>query len=70
LKLNCPRVKLDGVLACLGALKRPTVSPLADPDWVAVNTVMNESDVREIIPALRGAGAEGVIEYPLNKVIL
>ena len=69
LKMNVPASKLDEVLACLKALKRPTVSPLSGADWVAVETVMNESDVRGIIPALKAAGAEGIIEYPLNKVI-
>ncbi len=69
LKMNVNRASLDEVLGCLGALRRPTVSALADDDWVAVETVMKESDVRGIIPALKAAGAEGIIEYPLNKVI-
>jgi ATP phosphoribosyltransferase len=70
LKMNAPREKLDGVLCCLSALKQPTVSPLSDGKWVAIETVMNESEVRTLIPALKAAGAEGIIEYPLNKVIL
>ena len=69
LKMNVPTSKLDGVLACLGALRRPTVSPLSGEEWAAVETVMSESEVRGIIPALKAAGAEGIIEYPLNKVI-
>jgi ATP phosphoribosyltransferase len=70
LKMNAPREKLDAVLSCLEALKRPTVSPLSDGEWVAIETVMNEADVRVLIPALKAAGAEGIFEYPLNKVIL
>jgi len=69
LKMNVPRSRLDDVLACLKALRRPTVSPLSDMDWVAVETVMNESEVRTLIPALKAAGAEGIIEYALSKVI-
>jgi ATP phosphoribosyltransferase len=69
LKMNVPCLKLEKVLGCLKALRRPTVNPLSDREWVAVETVMNESEVRELIPALRAAGAEGIIEYPLNKVI-
>ena len=69
LQMNAPRGGLDAILGCLKALKRPTVSPLSDSDWVAVETVMDESEVRELIPRLKEAGAEGIIEYPLNKVI-
>ncbi len=69
LKMNAPRGDLDAVLSCLKALKRPTVSPLSDADWVAIETVMRESEVRELIPRLKEAGAEGIIEYPLNKVV-
>jgi ATP phosphoribosyltransferase len=69
LKMNVPRAKLDGLLAELPALRNPTVSNLAQPDWVAVETVIDEKVVREIIPQLKAAGAEGIIEYPLNKVI-
>jgi ATP phosphoribosyltransferase len=69
LKMNVPRAKLDGLLKNLPALRNPTVSPLAQPDWVAVETIIDERTVREIIPALKAAGAEGIIEYPLNKVI-
>lgn len=69
LKMNVPRARLDGLLKELPALRNPTVSPLAQPDWVAVETIIDERVVREIIPQLKAAGAEGIIEYPLNKVI-
>jgi ATP phosphoribosyltransferase len=70
LKMNVPRASLEHVLGCLKALRRPTVSPLSESEWVAIETVMNECDVRTLIPELKAAGAEGIIEYPLNKVIL
>ncbi len=70
LKLNCPKTRLDALLADLPALRRPTVSQLAEEDWVALETIMDEKIVREIIPVLRAHGAEGIIEYPLNKVLL
>lgn len=69
LKMNVPRAKLSAVLQQLPALRNPTISPLAQEDWVAVETIIDERVVREIIPQLRAAGAEGIIEYPLNKVI-
>ena len=69
LMMNVCRPQLEEVLAILPALKRPTVSSLADPEWVAINTVVDESVVREIIPKLKQAGAEGIVEYPLNKII-
>jgi ATP phosphoribosyltransferase len=61
---------LEGVLALLPALKEPTVSSLSSSGWFAVETVIDEKVVRILIPALKKAGAEGIIEYPLNKVIL
>ncbi len=70
LMLNVQRAHLDRVLAVLPALKRPTISNLSDPDWVAVNTVIEEKTVREIIPRLKAAKAEGIVEYPLNKIVL
>ena len=70
LMLNVHRADLDKVLAVLPALKRPTVSNLSDPDWVAVNTVIDEKTVREIIPRLKAANAQGIVEYPLNKIVL
>ena len=70
LMLNVDRVGLGGVLSLLPALQRPTVSPLSDPEWVAVNTIVDERTVRELIPRLKHAGAQGIVEYPLNKVVL
>ena len=69
LMLNVRRSDLEGVLAVLPALKRPTISNLSDNDWVAVNTVIEEKTVREIIPRLKAANAQGIVEYPLNKII-
>jgi ATP phosphoribosyltransferase len=69
LKMNVRCGDLEGLLEILPALKEPTVSPLAGGDWVAVDTVIDEKLVREIIPALKKRGAQGVIEYPLNKII-
>jgi ATP phosphoribosyltransferase len=70
LMLNVERVRLPTVLGVLPALKRPTISSLAEEGWVAVNTVLDESTVREIIPRLKAAGAEGIVEYPLNKIVM
>lgn len=69
LKMNVPRTKLDALLKQLPALRDPTISTLSKADWVAVETIIDEKIVREIIPQLKAAGAEGIIEYPLNKVI-
>jgi ATP phosphoribosyltransferase len=69
LKLNLPADKLDGLLKALPSLRRPTVSQLSEPGWVAVETIIDEKVVREIIPQLKSLGAEGIIEYPLNKVV-
>ena len=69
LMMNVRRADLDGVIAILPALKNPTISSLADEQWVAINTVVNESVVREIVPRLKQAGAQGIVEYPLNKII-
>jgi ATP phosphoribosyltransferase len=70
LMLNVERPGLSGVIALLPALQRPTVSPLSDPGWVAVNTIVDERAVRDLIPRLKHAGAQGIVEYPLNKVVL
>jgi ATP phosphoribosyltransferase len=70
LMLNVERPGLGDVIAVLPALQRPTVSPLSDPDWVAVNTIVDERAVRDLIPRLKQAGAQGIVEYPLNKVVL
>jgi ATP phosphoribosyltransferase len=70
LMLNVRRPDLDGVLALLPALQRPTISPLSDADWVAVNTIIEERTVRDLIPRLKMARAQGIVEYPLNKIVL
>jgi ATP phosphoribosyltransferase len=70
LMLNVHRDHLPAVLAVLPALKRPTISHLSDEDWLAVNTILDESTVRIIIPRLKQAGGEGIVEYPLNKIVL
>ncbi|OLD55824.1 MAG: ATP phosphoribosyltransferase, partial [Acidobacteria bacterium 13_1_40CM_2_64_6] len=70
LMLNVRRADLDGVLALLPALQRPTISALSDKDWVAVNTVIEERTVRDLIPRLKIARAQGIVEYPLNKIVL
>jgi ATP phosphoribosyltransferase len=58
------------VLSCLPALKKPTISHLSDDEWLAVNTILDESTVRTIIPRLKQAGAQGIVEYPLNKIVM
>jgi ATP phosphoribosyltransferase len=70
LMLNVRREHLDAVLAVLPALKNPTISTLSDPDWVAVNTIIEEAVVRQILPKLKAAKAQGIVEYPLNKIVL
>ncbi|MBX3745087.1 MAG: ATP phosphoribosyltransferase [Verrucomicrobiae bacterium] len=69
LKLNIAQENLPKVLQSLPALRNPTVSTLSQPGWVAVETILDEQVVREIIPQLKAAGAEGIIEYPLNKIV-
>jgi len=70
LLLNVHRNDLDAVLGVLPALKNPTISALSDPDWVAVNTIIEEAVVRQILPKLKAAKAQGIVEYPLNKIVL
>ena len=70
LMLNVRRVDLKGVLSLLPALQRPTISALSDEDWVAVNTIIEERTVRDLIPKLKAAGSQGIVEYPLNKIVL
>src|SRR5437762_13763041 len=70
LMLNVHKDSLAPVLAVLPALKRPTISHLSDDEWLAVNTILDESTVRDIIPRLKQAGAQGIVEYPLNKIVL
>jgi ATP phosphoribosyltransferase len=70
LMLNVEKKDLANVLAVLPALKRPTISALSDDDWVAVNTILEENVVRDVIPRLKAANAQGIVEYPLNKVVV
>jgi ATP phosphoribosyltransferase len=69
LSLNVPRADLNAVLAILPALDKPTVASLSDPDWVDVTTIVDEDLVHQIVPKLKKAGARGIVEYPLNKII-
>lgn len=69
LKMNLPESRLEGLLKALPSLRRPTVAKLAEEGWLAIETIIDESVVREIIPRLKELGAEGIIEYPLNKVV-
>jgi ATP phosphoribosyltransferase len=68
--LNVRASDLEAVLALLPALQRPTISPLSDTEWVAVNTIIEERTVRDLIPRLKAARAQGIVEYPLNKIVL
>ncbi|MBV8068571.1 MAG: ATP phosphoribosyltransferase [Acidobacteriaceae bacterium] len=70
LMMNVRRENLRTVLSVLPALKNPTVSQLSDAEWVAVNTILEEATVRTIIPRLKDAGAQGIVEYPLNKIVM
>ncbi len=69
LLLNVRRTDLDNLLAALPSLRNPTISQLSDPNWVAINTIVEEKTVRQLIPKLKAARAEGIVEYPLNKVV-
>jgi ATP phosphoribosyltransferase len=68
--LNVRRADLDTILGLLPALQRPTVSSLSDPEWVAVNTIIEERTVRDLIPKVKAAGGQGIVEYPLNKIVV
>ena len=70
LMLNVKRVDLPAVLGLLPALQRPTISSLSDEEWVAVNTIIEERTVRDLIPRLKAANAQGIVEYPLNKIVI
>jgi ATP phosphoribosyltransferase len=70
LMLNVEKKNLESVLGVLPALKKPTISPLSDGDWLALNTILDEATVRSIIPRLKEAGAQGIVEYPLNKIVM
>jgi len=69
LKMNVKKDNMEKVIAVLPAMRKPTISPLSDKDWVDIDTIIDEEDVKRLIPELKRAGAEGIIEYPLNKVI-
>ena len=70
LMLNVERTSLPDVLALLPALQQPTISPLSDERWVAVNTIIEERTVRDLIPKVKAAGGQGIVEYPLNKIVM
>jgi ATP phosphoribosyltransferase len=70
LMLNVQREHLQKILEVLPALNSPTISELSNPEWVAVNTILEETTVRDVVPRLKAAGATGIVEYPLNKVVL
>jgi len=67
--MNVPKDALDAILKILPALQKPTISSLSDEGWTAVNTIIDEAVVRDIVPRVRAAGAVGIVEYPLNKII-
>jgi ATP phosphoribosyltransferase len=69
LKMNAPKKAVKAIIAAVPSLRDPTISPLSNPDWVALETIIDESVVREILPQLKALGAEGIVEYPLNKVV-
>jgi len=69
LKMNAPKRALDAIIRAVPSLRNPTVAPLSNPEWVALETIIDESVVREILPRLKELGAEGIVEYPLNKVV-
>jgi ATP phosphoribosyltransferase len=69
LKMNVPKTRLEGIVAILPSLNAPTVAPLYQSDWISVETVVNTNVMRDLIPELQKQGAEGIIEYPLNKVV-
>jgi ATP phosphoribosyltransferase len=69
LKMNAPKKALPAIIKSVPSLRDPTISPLNNPEWVALETIIDESVVREILPQLKALGAEGIVEYPLNKVV-
>jgi ATP phosphoribosyltransferase len=69
LKMNAPKKAIQSIIASVPSLRDPTISPLSNPDWVALETIIDQSVVREILPQLKALGAEGIVEYPLNKVV-
>jgi ATP phosphoribosyltransferase len=69
LKMNAPKKAVAAIIKAVPSLRDPTISPLSNPKWVALETIIDESVVREILPRLKALGAEGIVEYPLNKVV-
>ena len=69
LMMNVPKAKLQQIIDLLPALGTPTISTLADERWMAINTVITEDRATELLPRLREAGARGIVEYPLNKIV-
>ncbi len=69
LKMNAPKKSVAAIIKAVPSLRDPTISPLSNPNWVALETIIDESVVREILPRLKALGAEGIVEYPLNKVV-
>jgi len=69
LKMNVPKNKLDAIIKCLPSLTSPTIAGLYNSDWYSIETIISETTVRALIPQLQKNGAEGIIEYPLNKII-
>ncbi|HEY1763662.1 MAG TPA: ATP phosphoribosyltransferase, partial [Opitutaceae bacterium] len=69
LKMNAPKKAVPAIIKAVPSLRDPTISPLSNPKWVALETIIDESVVREILPQLKSLGAEGIVEYPLNKVV-
>jgi ATP phosphoribosyltransferase len=67
--MNAPKKAVPAIIAAVPSLRDPTISPLSNPDWVALETIIDQSVVREILPQLKALGAEGIVEYPLNKVV-
>jgi len=69
LKMNAPKKAVAKIIRTIPSLRNPTISPLSNAGWVALETIIDERVAREIIPQLKGLGAEGIVEYPLNKVV-
>mgnify|MGYP006279809325 CR=1 FL=1 len=70
LMLNARKTDVDALISLLPALQRPTISSLSDPEWVAINTILDEKTARDLIPRLKMAGGQGIVEYPLNKIVV
>ena len=70
LMLNAKKTDVEKLISLLPALQRPTISSLSDPEWVAINTILDEKTARDLIPRLKMAGGQGIVEYPLNKIVV